>query len=138
MKINELFVIDTNILIYNFDKDSKFFTFARDIIKNNMKNICLVHKSVSEFVSVLSKLNKYEIISNELPHIINTFHILYPASKSLNLYLDLIAKYKPRGNRAYDYEIISVMLANNIKKIVTVNVDDFKKIKEIEIISGIV
>jgi predicted nucleic acid-binding protein len=61
---------------------------------------------------------------------------LYPDNKSLNLYHNLVHKYKPHGNKAYDYKIVSVMLANNIKKIITININDFKNIEEIEVIGN--
>jgi predicted nucleic acid-binding protein len=43
-------------------------------------------------------------------------------------------KYNPRGNRVYDIEIVSVMLANGLKKVATANIDDFSNIDEIEVI----
>ena len=76
-----------------------------------------------------------EIIDKEFDKIINKFNILYPDDLSTNIFTELVKNYSPKGNRGYDYEIASVMLANNIENIVTLNVDDYKKIKEINIIS---
>ena len=135
MKINEKFVIDTNILIYSLDKNSLFFDFSKNLILQNKDNICIANKTIPEFVCVFSKLGKYEIIQNELENIIETFSIIYSNEKSSNHFKNLVLKYKPLGNQAYDYEIVSVMMANNIKKLVTINTIDYKKIKEIEIIS---
>ena len=84
MKINEKFVIDTNILIYSFDKASQYFVFSRDIIDNNKENICIANKTISEFVCVMSKLGKYEVIENELSKIINTFTVLFYVSYTNN------------------------------------------------------
>ncbi len=61
MKINEKFVIDTNILIYSFDQSSQFFNFSKKIIDENKENVCIVHKTISEFVCVLSKIGKYSV-----------------------------------------------------------------------------
>jgi|GEM_PF-2446168 predicted nucleic acid-binding protein len=58
MKIDGKAVIDTNILVYFFGTNSIFHQFARNIIDNNYHDICIVHKSISEFVSVLSKLGR--------------------------------------------------------------------------------
>ncbi len=62
-------------------------------------------------------------------------NILFPDSESTNYFNNLVKKYKPKGNQAYDFEIVSVMMANNIKKIATINKDDYKNITEIELIS---
>lgn len=122
MKINEKFVIDTNVLIYSLDQSSQFFNFSKKIIDENKENVCIVHKTISEFVCVLSKIGKYDVIKNELPKIIDELNILFPDYESANHFKDLVKKYKPKGNQAYDFEIVSVMMANNIKKIATINV----------------
>lgn len=76
MKIEENFVIDTNILIYSLDKSSEFFDFSKNIIKQNRDRVFVTSKSISEFVSVLSKISAYNIIDKELQNIINDFSIL--------------------------------------------------------------
>ncbi len=53
MKIDEKIVIDTNILIYFFNADSEFHSFARSIITDNRDTIFITHKSITEFVGVL-------------------------------------------------------------------------------------
>jgi predicted nucleic acid-binding protein len=135
MKINSNFLIDTNILVYSFNKKSEFFEYSRGIIDHNPGKIYIANKSITEFVCVMSKVGLYEIIENELIKISSRFHILYPDSFSTELFNDLILKYKPTGNRVYDFEIVSVMLANRINKLVTINANDFKQVEEIEIIS---
>jgi len=49
-------------------------------------------------------------------------NILKPTDRSLDVFETLIKKYKPRGNRVYDIEIVSIMLANEIKKVATANI----------------
>jgi len=60
--------------------------------------------------------------------------ILYPNDETLKTFEQLNEKYQPKGNRVYDVEIVSVLKTNDINKIATVNVDDFKNISEIELI----
>ncbi len=136
MKIDGKIVIDTNILVYLLDTNSVFHQFARNIIDNNYQDICIVHKSISEFVSVLSKLGRYDVVENELENIIDSFEILYPTYTSVEVFTELVRQHKPRGNKVYDFEIVSVMLSRNINKIVSINKDDFKMISDIEVISS--
>lgn len=134
MKIEENFVIDTNILIYSLDKSSEFFDFSKNIIKQNRDRVFVTSKSISEFVSVLSKISAYNIIDKELQNLLNDFSILYPDTNSMKIFQRLIMKYKPKGNRVYDFEIISIMQAYGIKSIASINEYDFKNVKEINII----
>ncbi len=128
-------LIDTNILIYFFNTDSEFYKFSRNVLSDNFGNIYIAQKSISEWVSVLSKIKRYDIIEAELENILSSFKILYANNLSVKIFYELIKKYRPSGNRVYDFDIISGMLANKIRKIITINIDDFKKIDEIEIIS---
>jgi len=64
----------------------------------------------------------------------NNLTILYPNDETLKTFEQLNEKYQPKGNRVYDVEIVSVLKTNDVNKIATVNVDDFKNISEIELI----
>ena len=116
MKINDQFVIDTNILIYFFNELSEFCDLSRAIINNNTDNLFIVQKSLSEFVSVLSKIGMKKVIDNEFGKIITKFNILYPDDLSTEIFAELIKKYEPIGNKVYDYEIASVMMASNMDR----------------------
>jgi hypothetical protein len=45
----------------------------------------------------------------------------------------LLLKYKPTGNAVFDLEIVSIMLANDIREIATKNLADFEHIEEIQL-----
>lgn len=128
-------VLDTNILIYALNEDSEFFQKTREVLEDNEYSFFITTKTVTEFVSVLSKLGEQQIIDNELPKVLNRFKILYPNKKSLQFFQDLVKNYQPKGNRVFDFEIVSVMMARKINKLFTFNGKDFKQINEIELIS---
>jgi len=134
MRINETVVIDTNVLIYFFDETSSFYKKAREFVDDNFSDIVITSKSVSEFICALSKIEMYDIVLKELPHILADFKVIYPDRFSIDILNSLVRQYHPVGIKVFDYEIASIMLANNIQKLLTNNIDDFKKIKEIEII----
>jgi hypothetical protein len=52
----------------------------------------------------------------------------------LDIFEILIKKYNPHGNRVYDIEVVSLMLASELIKVATVNIDDFKNVTEIEVV----
>lgn len=133
MKIDGKFIFDTNIIIYSLDRNSKYYNFSKELIEEN-NNLYTTVKSVSEFVAVLSKMDLYDIIESELKNLLKNFIILYPSKTSTQLFVELIEKYKPIGNRVFDFEIISIMQSHNINKIATINSKDFQGVDGIEII----
>jgi len=92
-------------------------------------------KNISEFFSVCSKLNlDLDKTLGFFSDIKENFTILKPTDSSLDVFESLIKKYRPRGNKVYDIEIVSIMISNQLKKVATANIDDFKNISEIEVI----
>ena len=61
----------------------------------------------------------------------NNVNILFPTEETLQVFEELNEKYKPRGNRVFDIEIVSIFLSNNISTLATINTEDFKNISEI-------
>jgi predicted nucleic acid-binding protein len=94
----------------------------------------ITSKTISEFISVLSKLKRYDVIEQELPVIQKQFKIIFPNKSSLRVFNKLIKKYKPIGNRVFDLEIVSVMLSKKIKNLFTINIKDFKDVEEITLL----
>lgn len=133
MKIDDKFIFDTNIIIYSLDRNSKYYDFSKALIEENTDLYTTV-KSVSEFVAVLSKMDLYQVIEAELKKLLKNFTILYPNKASTQIFIDLVEKYKPIGNRVFDFEIISIMQSHNINKIATINSKDFQGVDGIEII----
>ena len=126
-------VLDTNILVYGINEESEYFDKIRKVLDDNRYSFYVTTKTISEFVSVLSKLKKYDIIETELPTILNRFKILFPSMKSILIFRKLIEKYKPIGNRVFDIEIVSVMLSKKLKDLFSFNRTDFESIEEIEL-----
>jgi predicted nucleic acid-binding protein len=128
-------VLDTNILIYALDKDSIFHEKSKEIMESSAFNQFITTKSISEYFAVCSKLDiEHEKMIAFYDEIEKNITFLFPTDKSLSLFTELIGKYKPRGNRIFDIEIVSVMLANDVKNLATFNIADFKNITEINLL----
>lgn len=125
---------DTNVLVYGIDQKSEFNKAACDILNNKDNNLFVTTKNISEYFSVCTKLQiEKDVIWGFYNDIKENITILFPDTKSLAFFETLIKKYNPIGNQVYDIEIVSVMLANKIKRIATFNEKDFKNIKEVEL-----
>jgi predicted nucleic acid-binding protein len=132
-------LLDTNILLYAIDEESKYFKAVHSLINKASSNLYTTSKNLSEFLSVVTQVPKNCIPVKEALKVVNkfqnTFSILYPSEKSYSIFLELLEKYSPTGLKIHDYEIASIALANKIKNIATVNQKDFIDIAEIELIS---
>jgi len=122
-------LIDTNIFIYDLDKNSKFHSEANKLL-NSENELYTTSKNVSEFICVCTKLSiDYNIIEKYIEDIFSNLTILYPTPYSLEIFLELTKKNKPNGNRVYDIEIASIMIDNQILNIATFNMKDFEMIE---------
>ena len=135
--MNNSVLVDTNILIYAIDADSKFHHRALKFLSDPTIRCFITSKNISEFLVVLTRNEEINISTSECLELLNDLivdiDILYPNSMTIKLFYDLIKKYNPRGLWIHDLEIASISIAHGISKIVTNNIVDFKRIDEIEI-----
>ena len=136
--MNNSVLVDTNVLIYAIDADSKFHQRALNFLCDPTIRFFTTSKNISEFLVVLTRNKEIDISTNEclelLNDLIEDIEILYPNPTTIKLFYDLIRKYNPRGLWIHDLEIASISISYGISKIVTNNIVDFKRIDEIDII----
>lgn len=132
-------LLDTNVLIYAIDEDSKYFHSVQKLLYSDNTKLFTTSKNITEFLAVVTRLPNASISTSEALKITDdfqaTFTVLYPDEKSNLVFRKLLKKYLPQGLKIHDYEIVSIALASNIKKIATFNQKDFSAIDEIELIS---
>jgi len=123
------------VLVYAFDSSSEFHKQAVEQLRNEENNLFITTKNVSEFIAVCSKLKlDFSKTFGFYTDIKENFSILKPDDLSLSKFEILLQKYQPVGNRVYDIEIVSIMLANDLKAIVTANISDFFDVIEVDLI----
>jgi len=87
----------------------------------------------------LTRNSEIEIDSCEaleiLDDILWNLKILYPNSTTFQKFNELICKYHPKGLWIHDIEIASIAISYGVYKVATRNIDDFKRIKEIEVVT---
>ena len=104
-------LIDTNVLIYAIDADSKFHDSAWNILFNSKLNLFTTLKNISEFLVVLTRNVEIGLSSAECLELLNELLrnviILYPNPKSFKIFQELVQKYNPKGLWIHDVEIAS-------------------------------
>jgi predicted nucleic acid-binding protein len=132
MKIERL--VDTNILIYAYDRNSIFHRQAIAFLQDTNIELYITSKNISEFFAVLTKQDAlFSKILLFYEDIIYNSTTLFPNQQSLDILENLLQKYQPRGNRVFDIEIVSIALANGINTVATINEKDFRSISEISL-----
>lgn len=130
-------LIDTNLLIYSIDQESKYFESATALFNSNKYSLFTTSKNLSEFLAVVTRLPYNPLSSAEAIKTIKSFQklfiILYPSPESYQIFIDLLKIYDGVGLKIHDLEIASIALANDIKLIATANKKDFDYISEIKI-----
>ena len=127
-------LLDTNLLIYGLDAGSIFHKKTVAILTDPNLELYTTTKNIAEYFAVCSKLIvNSDIVFQYYNDISDNVTILFPNEHSLAHFTHLIKKYAPKGNRVYDTEITSIMLAYGITTLATFNVDDFKKMTEIDL-----
>jgi len=131
MKDDELVFLDTNILIYYYEKnnDSKKLKAEKLINQcwNRKINLVLSNQTLAEFSSLA--LKKLNLLPEQVKEIINDINKFSNFIK-LNYSSDTINKaiYLVKENKLtfWDALIIATMKENNISNIYTENTKDFK------------
>ena len=127
-------VVDTNVFLYALDEDSAYHQRCKTLLSSSEVALHTTSKSVSECVAMMTKLNvEKSEIERTLEDVSKDLVILYPSPLSLPLFKRLFSKYEPRGNRVFDIEIVSIMLAAGITQLATINTKDFRGIDEISL-----
>ena len=112
-------LIDTNLLIYAIDEDSKYYNSVHMILDDVSNNLFTTSKNISEFLSVITRYPGKSISIKDALIVIKEFEsiftVLHPSEESNLIFIDLLKKYSPHGLKIHDYEIISIALSYKIR-----------------------
>uniref|UniRef100_A0A7C4X7V9 PIN domain-containing protein n=1 Tax=candidate division WOR-3 bacterium TaxID=2052148 RepID=A0A7C4X7V9_UNCW3 len=137
-------VVDTNIWIYFLNKDSPYHKKARGKVADLLGMDYSIFVTTQIIREIFVVLTKGELVEKpvevkkaltKVSEILESVNIIYENNESLEILTGLIAKYKLKGKKIHDANVVAVALANNIKHIFTNNVDDFKFFTEVKILT---
>jgi predicted nucleic acid-binding protein len=133
--------VDTNILVYLSNEDSSFHVEVNKkfIEISAQYELWISRQVLREYAVVMSSLAIIEkpLTAEEVVQDIEKwgkiFKIADETSEVTEILKKLIKEYDLKGKRIHDANIVATMLANSINKLYTLNIDDFKKFKGIEL-----
>ncbi len=131
--------LDTNVLIYAIDENSRFQPKARSIILDSDDELFTSSKNLTEFLAVVTRGRTVSLSIEDalavLEDFSSIFTILYPSSATYEVFKDLLRRYRPIGLKIHDIEIASIAISNGTNRLVTFNEKDFKEIELLELIA---
>ena len=130
-------LLDTNVLIYSIDEESKYFEKSHTILSDINLQLFTTSKNISEFLAVITRIPDRSLSIQQALIVVrdfqNIFTFLYLTEHSYRVFIDLIKKYKPVGTRIHDFEIASIAIENHIMDIATFNAKDFSGVEEVNV-----
>lgn len=132
------YLIDTNILIYGYDKKSPYHREARRLLESLvMQNIgtYLALQNIVEFCNVL--MRDYKLSSSSAigyaQEILLDFKIIMPKATTIKEFLNLLRRITKDRLYVFDLFLAATMLDNGITHIITLNEKDFVGIQGISV-----
>lgn len=132
--------LDTNILVYLSDEESKFHkeVLSQFETLQGKYDLWISRQVLREYAVVVTRsaVNGFSAdeLIDDLNKWISFFHIADETEEVTEALKKLIKKYELKGKRIHDANIVATMIVNDIKLICTVNENDFEKIEEISLL----
>jgi predicted nucleic acid-binding protein len=134
-------LIDTNILLYADNKDSNWSSACNTIIEGSLKNnyikLFIPQKVLLEYYRVSTSKVKnlpVETVIDNIYFYIENFEILYDNIETTEATLELALETNAKSGKIFDLNILASALSNKIDILYTVNIKDFPKPKNLEVL----
>ena len=146
MKTSESILFDTNVIVYNQDQDSKFYSQAamyHDKALSGKVNAVISSQNLLELVAVITNPERItrpltqKQVSLEVEKYLSSssFTVIYPNDKTMTFFTKLLKRYRLKNSRqTFDFFLVATMLSNGIKTILTANDQDFRLFEKIKVV----
>lgn len=132
--------VDTNILLRAILTDIEWHTEADELLKEMLREdaeLWISGQVIREFIvqathpRTLKVPLTIEEVIREIGLIEQLFYVADETSAVRAKLLSLLQTYPTRGKQIHDANIVATMLVNDIDRLVTINLDDFKRFANI-------
>lgn len=132
--------VDTNILIYLYDKQSPFHLVTVQALQNLESEdalLFLCQQNIIEFVQILTKWYNLDLsqASKEAQLLPQVFQVISPQPQTHLNYLNICSKTNTSSKNHFDLFLASTLLDSNVSNLLTNNPKDFQKIPNLSAIT---
>jgi len=138
--------VDTNVFVYAMDRAAPEHKTAVEWLEKigrrdyigviSCQNLAELYGVTTSKKAMGDKvLSAYEA-GDRLGDIIDgrVFEVVYPSGGTIDVFRDLLARVKPRGQLVHDMFLAATLLSNGVDMLLTANGRDFSKIRELKIV----
>ncbi|MDZ7290984.1 MAG: type II toxin-antitoxin system VapC family toxin [candidate division KSB1 bacterium] len=135
-------LIDTNVLIYSYDKEQSLhlqsYHFIEQAFAGEVRGT-IAQQNLLEFLAVVTNPKRVEYplsLEDALQKItlyVASFPVICPSAKTLFTFAGLVSKYPAMREHIFDLYLAATALDNGINRICTWNVKHFRKLSEVEV-----
>lgn len=139
------YLIDTNILLRSAEPTHPMYgdaTNAIQILMNREKTLYIATQNLIEFWNVYTRPRERNGLGYEADDAekeinqITSFFCLLPESPNIyTQWQKLVINYRVKGVNVHDARLVAFMLVHDLTHILTFNVDDFQRYREITVIN---
>lgn len=135
--------LDTNILVYLSNEDSSFHPAILERFKEIASNheLWISRQVLREYAVVMTRegivekpLTPQEVVV-DVKQWAGCLRVADETETVTDLLLETIEKYQIKGKRIHDANVAATMKAHSIKKLFTMNTEDFDQIEGLEFIT---
>ena len=129
----EKLFVDTNILVYFYNKNSPFHELALITLSelSDSHDFVISTQTLREYARVMSIVVSLEGAFYHIEEFYSQFEMIYESEGSFNIWMDLAKENNIMGKALFDCNIVATMLTNKVRKILTNNPKDFDKFKNL-------
>ena len=132
--------LDSHFLVYVLDRSSPFFSKTKklfEVLRQNQAQFCLAQQNILEAERVLIggyKLRKADVLT-KITNLLDAFNfrIVSPLPTTIFTYHRLLKS--SRKKNFFDFYLAATLLDNRIKKLFSLNVKDFPRIKNLLVVN---
>ncbi len=143
---SKLALLDTNILVYAFSRDSEKYQPSRSLleqVKIGELEACLTSQVLAGFYSVVTDQRRFTIpqtpqkVLRAIEQILAmpSVTLLPQPTNTTSKWIALIKDYPAKSSAVFDVQLVATMITNNIHRIYTYNRSDFERFPQIEVIT---
>ena len=135
--------VDTNILVYLANEDSPFHLRSAEKFKEvaGKSELWISRQVLRKYAVVMTRTGIVEKplspdeVAADIEQWESIFKIADETEEVTAILVEMIKEYAIKGKSIHDANIIATMTVNLIETLFTFNTDDFKRFKNIELIS---
>jgi predicted nucleic acid-binding protein len=136
----EACMVDTNVLVYSTVSGNPWHKESRQwlaMLQSRRCSLCITTQILREYLVVLTRGTVFEKsfsvdqVLAQIQALLPSFIILDEPLVASELLRTLVQRHQVRGKNIHDANIVAVMLAHGVHRLVTYNLADFQRFDEI-------